>query len=160
MCNGMTPSLSIFVFLLLAAGSAALILLVSHGVGRRPLTPGKDVPYECGMPPADRPSTQFPIRFYKMALLFVVFDVEIVFLYLWAVVVRDLGVFGLVEMFVFIAVLMAALVYVWRKGDLQWEWSDSAQPPFSQPTSTALSAGPGGIPCGRSHSGWPAAPSR
>ncbi|HQM91282.1 MAG TPA: NADH-quinone oxidoreductase subunit A [Syntrophales bacterium] len=121
MCNGMTPSLSIFVFLLLAAGSAALILLVSHGVGRRPLTPGKDVPYECGMPPADRASTQFPIRFYKMALLFVVFDVEIVFLYLWAVVVRDLGVFGLVEMFAFIAVLLAALVYVWRKGDLQWE---------------------------------------
>ncbi|MCU0555669.1 MAG: NADH-quinone oxidoreductase subunit A [Syntrophales bacterium] len=56
-----------------------------------------------------------------MALLFVVFDVEIVFLYLWAVVVRDLGVFGLVEMFVFIAVLLAALAYVWRKGDLQWE---------------------------------------
>jgi NADH-quinone oxidoreductase subunit A len=117
----MTPSLSIFIYLVLAAGSAALILLVSHRVGRRPLTPEKDVPYECGMQPVERVNTQFPVRFYKMALLFVVFDVEIIFLYLWAVVVRDLGVFGLVEMFVFIAVLLAALAYVWRKGDLQWE---------------------------------------
>ena len=117
----MTASISIFIYLLLVVGSAALILLLSHWVGRRPLTPEKDVPYECGMPPADRTNTQFPVRFYKMALLFVVFDVEIVFLYLWAVVVRDLGVFGLGEMFVFIAVLLAALGYVWRKGDLQWE---------------------------------------
>jgi len=117
----MTAPISIFIYLLLVVGSAALILLVSHRVGRRPLTPGKDVPYECGMPPAERGSTQFPVRFYKVALLFIVFDVEIVFLYLWAVVVRDLGAFGLVEMFVFIAVLLAALVYVWRKGDLQWE---------------------------------------
>ncbi|HNS54871.1 MAG TPA: NADH-quinone oxidoreductase subunit A [Syntrophales bacterium] len=117
----MTASTSIFIYLLLVVGSAALILLVSHRVGRRPLTAEKDMPYECGMPPAARGSTQFPVRFYKVALLFVVFDVEIVFLYLWAVVVRDLGVFGLIEMFVFIAVLLAALLYVWRKGDLQWE---------------------------------------
>ena len=117
----MTASISIFIYLLLVVGSAALILFGSHWVGRRPLTAGKDVPYECGMPPAERGNTQFPVRFYKVALLFIVFDVEIVFLYLWAVVVRDLGAFGLVEMFVFIAVLLAALVYVWRKGDLQWE---------------------------------------
>jgi NADH-quinone oxidoreductase subunit A len=117
----MTASLSISIFLLLVVGSAALILLVSHRVGRRPLTAEKDVPYECGMPPIEKEHTQFPVRFYKVALLFVVFDVEIVFLYLWAVVVRDLGVFGLVEMFVFIAVLLAALAYVWRKGDLNWD---------------------------------------
>ena len=73
------------------------------------------------MPPVEKERTQFPVRFYKVALLFVIFDVEIVFLYLWAVVVRDLGGFGLAEMFVFIAVLLAALVYVWRKGDLQWD---------------------------------------
>jgi NADH-quinone oxidoreductase subunit A len=119
--NGMTASISIFIYLLLVVGSTAAILLVSHRVGRRPLTAEKDVPYECGMPPIEKEHTQFPVRFYKVALLFVIFDVEIVFLYLWAVVVRDLGVFGLGEMFVFIAVLLAALVYVWRKGDLQWE---------------------------------------
>ena len=117
----MTASFSIFIYLILVVGSAAMILLVSHRVGRRPLTAEKDVPYECGMPPIEKAHSQFPIRFYKMALLFVIFDVEIVFLYLWAVVVRDLGVFGLAEMFVFIAVLLAALVYVWRKGDLQWD---------------------------------------
>jgi len=117
----MTASLSISIFLLLVVGSAALILLVSHRVGRRPLTAEKDVPYECGMPPIEKEHTQFPVRFYKVALLFVIFDVEIVFLYLWAVVVRDLGVFGLVEMFVFIAILLAALAYVWRKGDLNWD---------------------------------------
>jgi NADH-quinone oxidoreductase subunit A len=117
----MTASISIFIYLLLVVGSAAAILLLSHRVGRRPLTPEKDVPYECGMPPIEKENTQFPVRFYKVALLFVVFDVEIVFLYLWAVVIRDLGGFGLAEMFVFIAVLLAALIYVWRKGDLQWD---------------------------------------
>ena len=119
--EGMTAAFSIFIYLLLVVGSAAAILLVSDRVGRRPLTAGKDVPYECGMPPVEKEHTQFPVRFYKVALLFVIFDVEIVFLYLWAVVVRDLGGFGLAEMFVFIAVLLAALVYVWRKGDLQWD---------------------------------------
>ena len=117
----MTAAFSIFIYLLLVVGSAAAILLVSNRVGRRPLTAGKDVPYECGMPPVEKEHTQFPVRFYKVALLFVIFDVEIVFLYLWAVVVRDLGGFGLAEMFVFIAVLLAALVYVWHKGDLQWD---------------------------------------
>jgi len=117
----MTASLSLSIFLLLVVGSAAAILLVSHRVGRRPLTAEKDVPYECGMPPIEKERTQFPVRFYRVALLFVIFDVEIVFLYLWAVVVRDLGGFGLAEMFLFIAVLLAALVYVWRKGDLQWD---------------------------------------
>jgi len=117
----MTASLSISIFLLLVVGSAAAILLVSHRVGRRPLTAEKDVPYECGMPPIETERTQFPGRFYRVALLFVIFDVEIVFLYLWAVVVRDLGGFVLAERFGFIAVLLAALVYVWRKGDLQWD---------------------------------------
>ena len=68
-----------FIYLLLVVGSAAAILLVSHRVGRRPLTAEKDVPYECGMLPIEKAHTQFPVRFYKVALLFVVFDVEIVF---------------------------------------------------------------------------------
>jgi len=117
----MSTALSLAVFLLLVAGSASAILLVSHRVGGRPLTAGKDTPYECGMLPVEKPDSRFPVRFYKVALLFVVFDVEIVFLTLWAVVVRDLGGFGLVEMFVFIAVLLVALFHVWRKGDLEWE---------------------------------------
>lgn len=117
----MSTSLSITAFLLLVVGSVAAIMLLSHVIGRRPLTAGKDIPYECGMPPIDKPETRFPIRFYKVALLFVIFDVEIIFLYLWAIVVKDLGVFGIIEMFVFIAVLLTALAYVWRKGDLRWD---------------------------------------
>ena len=117
----MSTSLSITIYLLLVVGSACGILLVSSLIGRRPLTPGKDSPYECGMLPIDKPESRFPVRFYKTALLFVVFDVEIVFLYLWAVVVGPLGSFGLMEMFFFIAIIFAALVYVWRKGDLQWD---------------------------------------
>lgn len=117
----MNPAMSITVFLLLAAGSAAVIMLLSYVIGRRPLTAGKDVPYECGILPLDKPETRFPIRYYKVALLFVIFDVEIIFLYLWAVVVKDLGAFGIVGMFVFIAVLLAALAYVWQRGDLRWD---------------------------------------
>jgi NADH-quinone oxidoreductase subunit A len=117
----MNASISITVFLLLAVGSAAAIMLLSHLVGRRPLTAEKDIPYECGMQPIDKPETRFPVRFYKVAILFVIFDVEIIFLYLWAIVAKDLGVFGIVEMFVFIAVLLTALAYAWRKGDLKWE---------------------------------------
>ncbi len=117
----MSTAWSLAFFLFLVAGSVTAILLVSHRVGRRPLVAEKDVPYECGMLPLEKPDSRFSIRFYKVALLFVIFDVEIVFLYLWALVVRDLGGFGIVEMFVFIAVLLAALFYVWRKGDLEWE---------------------------------------
>lgn len=117
----MNPSISITVFLLLVVGSVAAIMLLSQVTGRRPLTAEKDIPYECGMLPIDKPQTRFPIRYYKVALLFVIFDVEIIFLYLWAIVVKDLGLFGILEMFVFIAVLLTALAYVWRKGDLKWD---------------------------------------
>ena len=114
-------SLSVTIFTILVAGTAITIVAVSHFLGRRPLTPEKDVPYECGMIPEEKPDTLFSARFYKVALLFVVFDIEIMFLYLWAVIVRDLGVYGIIEMFVFIAILLAAFFFVWWKGDLNWE---------------------------------------
>ena len=117
----MSPSISLAVYLLLVVGSTVLILALSAAIGRRPLTDGKDIPYECGMIPIEKPESRFPVHFYKIALLFVIFDVEIVFLYLWAVVVKDLGIIGLIEMFVFIGILLAALAYVWRKGYLQWD---------------------------------------
>jgi len=117
----MSASIALAVFMFLVVGTAAGTLVLSHFLGRRRMTPEKDVPYECGMLPIEQPATILPVRFYKMALLFVVFDVEIVFLYLWAVVVRDLGVFGLAGMFVFIALLLVALAYAWRRGDFNWE---------------------------------------
>lgn len=114
-------ALAIIIFMALAAGSAIAIVAISRVVGRRPLSAAKDVPYECGMPPEERPNTLFSVRFYKVALLFVVFDIEIVFLYLWAVIVRELGWFGLIEIFVFVAVLLTAFFFAWWKGDLNWE---------------------------------------
>ncbi|MGV8082004.1 MAG: NADH-quinone oxidoreductase subunit A [Syntrophales bacterium] len=117
----MGPFLSLSVYFLLVVGSIGAIVLLSAWVGRRPLSSEADVPYECGMAPVEKPESRFPSRFYKIALLFVVFDVEIVFLYLWAVALKGLGTSGLVVMIVFIAVLLAAWAYAWKKGDLQWD---------------------------------------
>jgi NADH-quinone oxidoreductase subunit A len=114
-------TLAIIIFMVLAAGSAMAIVAISHILGGKPLAAAKDVPYECGMPPEENSSTLFSVRFYKVALLFVIFDIEIVFLFLWASIVRDLGFFGLVEIFVFVAILLAAFFFAWWKGDLNWE---------------------------------------
>jgi NADH-quinone oxidoreductase subunit A len=73
------------------------------------------------MDPIDKPTTLFSIKFYVIALVFVVFDVETVFIYLWAIIVDKMGLFGLIEMVVFIGILLVAFFYVWRKGGLKWE---------------------------------------
>ena len=117
----MAPSLSLFVYALLVAGTAGVIILVSHYLGKRPLTAEKTIPYECGMNPLDTGKSRFSVKFYIVALLFVIFDVETVFIYLWAVSVREMGSFGLLEMAVFIGILLVAFAYVWKKGGLTWE---------------------------------------
>jgi NADH-quinone oxidoreductase subunit A len=114
-------ALAVTIFLILVAGTAAGMVILSRFLGRKPLTAEKDAPYECGMISVERTDTTFPIHFYKVALLFVVFDIEVVFLYLWAVIVRDLGWIGLMEIVVFVAILLAAFFYAWRRGDLKWE---------------------------------------
>jgi NADH-quinone oxidoreductase subunit A len=116
-----TSSLSLFFYALLVAGTAAAIILVSHYLGKRPLSAEKTIPYECGMDPVSTEDHRFSVKFFTVALLFVIFDVETVFIYLWAVSVRHMGIFGLLEMFVFIGILLAAFAYVWKKGGLTWE---------------------------------------
>lgn len=76
--------------------------------------------YECGETPVGTPWMQFNNRFYTVALVFIIFDVEVVFLFPWAVVFKELGAFAFLEMFVFVAILAAGLVYAWAKGDLEW----------------------------------------
>ncbi len=76
--------------------------------------------YESGMEPVRSARERFSVKFYLVAMLFIVFDIEIVFMYPWAVMFRTLGLFGLVEMLVFIGVLLVGLVYVWKKGALRW----------------------------------------
>ena len=96
------------------------ILGVSRLVQRRHIYPEKLTPYECGIPPVGDRRAPFAVRYYIFALLFVIFDVEAVFLFPWAMVFRDLGGTGFVEMMIFFAVLLLGLIYAWGKGALEW----------------------------------------
>jgi len=116
-----TSTLALFIFIILVALLALGVPLLSYFLGKRPLTPEKTVPYECGMDPISQPVSFFPVKFYKIALIFVIFDVETVFIYLWAVVAKEMGYFGLIELFIFIAILLVPLLYAWQEGDLKWE---------------------------------------
>jgi NADH-quinone oxidoreductase subunit A len=106
---------------ILAGGLAMLLTAVSIFFGPRRPTPAKLAPYECGIVPTTPARQRFPVKFYLMAMLFIVFDVEAIFLYPWAVWLKHLKLFGLEEMLVFIAVLFLGLVYIWRKGVLEWD---------------------------------------
>jgi NADH-quinone oxidoreductase subunit A len=111
----------ILIFLLIAIGFGAVSLLVGRLI--RPYHPyrDKDAPYECGVPPINDARERISIRYYVIAMLFLVFDVEVVFLYPWAVDFRKLGLFGLVEMLIFLAILIVGYVYAWKKEALEWE---------------------------------------
>ena len=113
--------LPIFIFFILAVGFALVTLFLSAIFGKRKITPQKMIPYECGMDPIGEARKRFSVRFYIVAMLFIVFDIEAVFLYPWAVIFRELKIFGLAEMGVFIAILLVGFVYVWKKGALEWE---------------------------------------
>ena len=113
--------LPIFIFFIVAVGFALVTLFLSAIFGKRKMTPQKMIPYECGMDPIGEARKRFSVRFYIVAMLFIVFDIEAVFLFPWAVIFRDLKIFGLVEMGVFIAILLVGFVYVWKKGALEWE---------------------------------------
>ena len=117
--------LPILIFLAFAGGLSALFVLLPMGVAR--LTGAhnpnaeKLSPYECGFAPFEDARMQFDVRYYLIAILFIVFDLEIAFVFPWALVFRELGVFGLVEMGVFLGLLVIGFVYVWKKGALEWE---------------------------------------
>ena len=115
-----TPVLALVVLAtLFAVGSVAM----SAMVGPKRYNRAKLEAYECGIEPVDQPLTggRFPVKYYLTAMLFIVFDIEIVFLYPWAVANDSLGLFGLIEMAVFIATVFIAYAYVWRRGGLEWD---------------------------------------
>jgi NADH-quinone oxidoreductase subunit A len=101
--------------------NAAGILLLTHLVSPYRPTPAKQDPYESGMIPLGTTRERFSVKFYMVAILFIVFDIEVVFLVPWSVMFRRLGVFGFIEMLIFIFVLLVGFVYVWKKGALQWD---------------------------------------
>jgi NADH-quinone oxidoreductase subunit A len=87
----------------------------------RKVSPEKMVPFECGNDPIGDPRRRFSVKFFLIALLFIVFDVEVAFVFPWAVLFRKLGLFGFVEMAIFLGILILGLIYVWKKGALEWE---------------------------------------
>jgi NADH-quinone oxidoreductase subunit A len=113
--------LPILVTIVVASIVPALFLGVSALFGPRRPSAIKGEAFECGNPSSGPAWGRFAVKFYLPAILFIVFDVEVVFLYPWAVLYRRLGVFGLVEMAIFLSVLVLGFVYVWRKGALEWD---------------------------------------
>jgi NADH-quinone oxidoreductase subunit A len=113
--------LPILVLLILATGLAILVVGIGHLFGPRRPTTRKSAPYESGMRPIGPGTRRMPIAFYLVAVLFILFDIEVVFFLPWAVVFRQLGLFGLIEMIVFILILLAGYIYAWKVGALEWE---------------------------------------
>src|SRR5437773_7955721 len=119
MTTGFVP---ILILAALAGLFAILSLLASAFVRTKKPLPAKVAPYESGIDPIRLPKAErFPVKFYVVAMLFIIFDIEAIFLYPWAVAFRSLGLFGLVEMIVFIGLVFVAYLYVWQKGGLEWE---------------------------------------
>jgi len=111
----------IFIFILIALAMGMLPLVLTVFVAPQRPDPEKLSPYECGFEAFEDARMQFDVRFYLLAILFVVFDLETAFLFPWAVVLKDIGLFGFVEMMLFLVVLLVGYVYAWKKGALQWE---------------------------------------
>jgi NADH-quinone oxidoreductase subunit A len=112
--------LSILIMIALGAGFALISVLLSNVLGPRKPTPEKLAPYECGMPPVGDARERQSVKFYLVAMIFLLFDIEVAFLYPWAMALRDLGWPGFVQVVLFILLLLFGYIYVWRKGALDW----------------------------------------
>jgi NADH-quinone oxidoreductase subunit A len=112
----------LFILMLTAmgAGFALMSIGLSSQLGPRHPTPEKSAPYECGMPPVGNARERQSVKFYLVAMIFLLFDIEIAFLYPWAMALRDLGWNGLVQVVLFMLLLLSGYVYAWRTGALDW----------------------------------------
>src|ERR671910_926061 len=108
------------IMIALGVGFGAFSILLSSFIGPRNPTPEKMAPYECGMPAVGDARERQSIKFYLIAMIFLLFDIEIAFLYPWALALRDLGWFGFVQILTFFLILTVGYIYVWRKGVLDW----------------------------------------
>jgi len=112
--------LPVLIMIGLGLGFGAGSVLLSQFVGPRKPTPEKSAPYECGMPPVGDARERQSVKFYLVAMIFLLFDIEVAFLYPWAMALRDLGWGGFVQVVLFMGLLLAGYTYVWRKGALDW----------------------------------------
>jgi NADH-quinone oxidoreductase subunit A len=117
--------LPVLIFLVVSAGLAALLLLLGTGIGRilarNPGGKEKVSAYECGFEAYEDTRMKFDVRYYLVAILFIVFDLEIAFLFPWAVALKQIGVFGLIAMGFFLLILVVGFIYEWTKGALEWD---------------------------------------
>ena len=114
--------LGLLVTFALASGIAGAMLLLNALLGpKNKQSAVKSEPFECGLPALSSPTGQFSVKFYLIAMLFILFDVEVVWFFPWAVILRSLGWPGIVEMFLFVSVLALGFVYAWKKGALEWQ---------------------------------------
>lgn len=122
MTEGALPSyVPVLILGVVAIGFGMFTLALSWLLGRPRPNPAKNSPYECGVPPIGTARERFPIKFFLVCMIFILFDVDAAFLYPWALIYRSLGVFGFVEMAVFIGLLGGGFVYAWKVGALDWQ---------------------------------------
>lgn len=113
--------INIAVYAVIVVGFAAFTVLLSALLGPKVPSKVKLAPYECGVDPVGNARYSFPVRYYVIALMFLVFDVEVVFMYPWAIIARALGAFGMYEMGTFIFIVLIGFVYAWKKGAFEWD---------------------------------------
>lgn len=123
--------LPLLIHLLIALGIASGMIILSTILGKRRASRAKFQQYECGMPPSGDAAGRFSVKFYLVAMLFILFDVEAIFLYPWAVIFRDLtksfGMFGFWEMVVYIGIVLVGFFYIWKKGALDWNKPEGSE---------------------------------
>jgi NADH-quinone oxidoreductase subunit A len=111
----------ILIFLIIAGGLSVVLLLLGFAFGRGSKDPDKLAPYECGFEAFEDSRMRFDVRYYLVAILFIIFDLEIAFLFPWAVSLGEIGGFGLIAMGIFLTILVVGFIYEWRKGALEWD---------------------------------------
>lgn len=119
--NFADPYFPVLILLVIALAMAVGFVLLSQALGPKRYDRVKFGVYECGVDPLTPASVRVSVKFYLIAILFILFDLETTFLYPWAVLFRSLGLFGFVEMAVFVGILLVGLVYAWKKGALEWQ---------------------------------------
>ncbi|MEE9549867.1 MAG: NADH-quinone oxidoreductase subunit A [Candidatus Binatia bacterium] len=115
------PYFPVLIIFLFAGIIVVSFLFIAQFVGPKRPNPIKSEPFESGNPPRGDARIRFSVKFYIVAMLFLIFDIEVVFLYPWAILFRRLGLLGLVEMGIFLSILIIGFIYVWKKGALEWE---------------------------------------
>ena len=113
--------LAILIYIAIAVVFALFTIVATHLLGQKKPSAVKQAPYECGMTTIGSSFRRVPIKYYIIAMLFLLFDIEVVFLYPWAVVFKEFKVFAFISMVVFIGILLIAYIYIWKKGALEWE---------------------------------------